>query len=194
MITDLAAFVAAVVAQWQALVTGSLLTAVFFVVERWRAVQVPRRTMVGVFVWTYLLCSAFLAWREERSRFAALETHTSDAQELSLDQEQRMRAVLAQGKGSNALVTVLTSDKKGREFAEKIRTAFSESGWGLGSGGGNSAGSGRSLRILADDVNAPPVSMVMTAFNAANVRYRVFRVCQNTPLAIEIGEADVEKR
>jgi uncharacterized membrane protein YgcG len=188
---DLWTFLAAVVSQWQALVTGSLLTALLFVLERWRPVS--KRTILIVFVGVYLGIATFLAWRDERQRFKELEVKTTDAQPLSLDQEQRMLAVLREGKGSSVGFAVLSSDQKGREFAQRLQSTFSKAGWSLGGGGGSSSGSGRSLRILADDPNTKAVSLIMTAFNEAGLRYRVFRVCQNTPAAIEIGEAEVEK-
>src|SRR5439155_27179712 len=112
---------------------------------------------------------------------------------LSLDQEQRMLARLRDGKGPSVGFAVLSSDQKGRDFAQRLQSAFSKAGWSIGGGGGSSAGSGRSLRILADDPNTKAVSLIMTAFNEAGLRYRVIRVCQNIPAAIEIGEAEVEK-
>ena len=54
-------------------------------------------------------------------------------------------------------------------------------------------GSGRSLRIFAVDPNSKSASLLMTAFNAANLRYRMFRACQGLDLTLEIGESEVEK-
>jgi hypothetical protein len=42
-------------------------------------------------------------------------------------------------------------------------------------------------------MNTKAESLLQNAFHAANLRYRLFRVCQGTPLMVEIGEAEVER-
>ncbi len=190
MLGDLWHFLAAVVSHWVVLVTGSVLTALVFVAERWR--PLPRGPIVIAFVWVFLGWAAFLTWRDERQRLDELEVRTSDAQPLTLDQEERLTRVLQEGRGLSVLLGVHTRDSRGREFAKRVRSAFQKSGWGVGGGGVDSSGSGRSLRILAEDPNTRAVSLVMTAFNEARLRYRVFRVCQGTPLAVEFGESEQE--
>jgi hypothetical protein len=190
MATDLWTYLTTIVVSWYALLATGIFTVLSLAGPRWPRANVIAR-WVAVLGMSFV--ASFQAWRAERARYSSLEARTSDAQPLTLDQEHRMRAVLAQGRGLDVQIAALSADRHGREFARRIQEAFTESGWGVGSGGGSAAGSGRSLRILSDEPNTKTVSMIMTAFNAAGLHYRVFRVCQNTPAMVEIGEAEVER-
>lgn len=81
MLGDLFAFLRSVVSHWQALVTGSLVTALVFLLERYRDVPVPRRTVLVVFVWVYLFVAVFLAWRAEHSTVARLGRELAQMQQ-----------------------------------------------------------------------------------------------------------------
>jgi len=103
-----------------------------------------------------------------------------------------MIAVLSASTGA-VVVSSFSSDRKGKEFAQRIQSTLTRARWAAGSGPGNSNGSGRSLRIFASDPNLKSVSTLITAFNEAGLRYRVFRACQGTDLVLEIGESDLDK-
>src|SRR5262245_25862229 len=85
IVGDLWVFIASVVSHWQALVTGSLVTAVAFIVERYRNVQLPWRTISVIFLWASLPLAAFLAWRDKHLEVAQLG--------LQLSQSSQARAL-----------------------------------------------------------------------------------------------------
>jgi hypothetical protein len=72
MLGDLFAFFSSVIFQWTAWVTGSVVAALLFILERRSNVQVPWHIIRWVFVWGGLLVAMFWAWQEEHTKVAQL--------------------------------------------------------------------------------------------------------------------------
>jgi hypothetical protein len=94
-LSDILAFIVAVVGHWQAYLTGGVAMMIVGFVERLTKWRMTKRGYVGVFVVPFLLVSFFEVWRDEHA--ALSKTRKSLAQlQQTLDQNQQESAVTRQ--------------------------------------------------------------------------------------------------
>jgi hypothetical protein len=68
MLSDILAFIWAVLSHWQSYATGGVVTGLIGVVERLSGKQLPKKLYLSIFVVSFLLAAFFMAWRDEYSR------------------------------------------------------------------------------------------------------------------------------
>src|SRR5208337_757314 len=65
MLSNISAFIWAVLSHWQSYLTGGVVTAVIGLIERFSNWKMPRKWYAILFVGVFLLVSFFLAWRDQ---------------------------------------------------------------------------------------------------------------------------------
>ena len=121
-------FAVSVASHWVSLLTGGIIVLTIGVWERLTRKSVPRQLYFAI-MGSALFISCFLAWREEHSKTEHLALEFQEVNPLSPTQRESLRASLSKDRGASISIVVMADDRRVREFATQMQTAFTAAGW-----------------------------------------------------------------